>query len=58
MSNPQDASKLGPLLRESEWFGRLARGLLTDQSAADDLMQETWLAALTGPEIQAPCAWL
>ena len=46
------------LQRESEWFARLARGLLKDVATADDLMQETWLAALDASGIQSPRAWL
>ena len=37
------------LLTEREWLTRLARRLVADSGAADDLVQETWLTALTRP---------
>jgi RNA polymerase sigma factor (sigma-70 family) len=33
------------LLEQSSWLARLARGLVRDANAADDLVQETWFAA-------------
>lgn len=40
---------LGPLLEHAEFLERLARSLVDDPSAADDLVQDTWLAALRRP---------
>lgn len=37
------------LLAEASWVHRLARGLVRDDAAARDLVQETWLAALSAP---------
>ncbi len=37
------------LLRESAWLHALARSLVGDSNAADDVVQETWLAALKRP---------
>jgi RNA polymerase sigma factor (sigma-70 family) len=34
------------LLREGTWVSRLARRLVLDTSTADDVVQETWIAAL------------
>jgi len=34
------------LLAQSNWLRRLARGLTRDESAAEDLAQDTWVAAL------------
>jgi len=58
MSPPPDAADLDLLLSESEWFARLARGLVQDAATADDLVAETWLAALEAPAVRAPRAWL
>lgn len=48
------------LLRHRDWLRRLARRLITDASAADDLVQETWMAAIVRPRPrEAPTrAWL
>jgi RNA polymerase sigma-70 factor (ECF subfamily) len=48
------------LLEEQDWVQRLARSLVTDPASADDLAQETWLAAVARPpeRAQAPRAWL
>ena len=35
------------LLERAAWVRRLARGLVSDASAADDLAQEAWVAALS-----------
>jgi RNA polymerase sigma-70 factor (ECF subfamily) len=40
------ATSLESLLAERAWLQALARRLVRDESAADDLAQETWLAAL------------
>jgi RNA polymerase sigma factor (sigma-70 family) len=37
------------VLAEGEWLQRLALGLAHDQADADDVVQETWLAALRAP---------
>ncbi len=37
------------LLAQGPWLRGLARSLVRDESAADDLVQETWLAALRTP---------
>jgi RNA polymerase sigma factor (sigma-70 family) len=34
------------LLAQSNWLRRLARGLVRDENAAEDLVQDTWVAAL------------
>lgn len=48
------------LLRHSGWVRGLARRLAADESAAEDLVQETWLAALRRPPraAEAAPAWL
>lgn len=48
------------LLAESGWVQGLARSLVADRSQADDLVQETWLAALRhGPDrLGSLRAWL
>ncbi len=40
---------IGELPAESEWLARIARGLAADDPTAGDLVQETWVAALTRP---------
>jgi RNA polymerase sigma-70 factor (ECF subfamily) len=37
------------LQRHARWIGRLAHALLRDENAAEDLVQDAWLAALTRP---------
>ena len=34
------------LLAQSTWLRRVARGLVRDENAAEDLAQDTWVAAL------------
>jgi len=46
MSAPRD---LELLLAHSDWLARLARRLVADAAAADDLVQDTWVAALCRP---------
>jgi RNA polymerase sigma-70 factor (ECF subfamily) len=48
------------LLAHAEWVRHLARGILHDADAADDVAQETWLAALrAGPGPGRPLSsWL
>jgi RNA polymerase sigma-70 factor (ECF subfamily) len=47
------------LLPHADWLRRLARALVSDESA-DDVVQETWFASLRRPrrEPSAPRAWL
>jgi RNA polymerase sigma factor (sigma-70 family) len=40
---------IGVLLQHSTWMRRLAMSLVRDDAAADDLVQETWVAALKHP---------
>jgi RNA polymerase sigma-70 factor (ECF subfamily) len=40
---------IAELLQHSSWIRRLARSLVRDDAAADDLVQETWMAALRSP---------
>ncbi|MEM9380990.1 MAG: sigma-70 family RNA polymerase sigma factor [Planctomycetota bacterium] len=50
---------LSELLAESSWLGRLSRSLVGNDADADDLAQETWLAALRGGEGAASArGWL
>jgi RNA polymerase sigma-70 factor (ECF subfamily) len=51
---------LDDLLAEKRWVRALAARLAPDASAADDLEQETWLAAMRSPPPRAgsPRAWL
>src|SRR5262245_58257829 len=50
MSN-QSVARLRPedLLADAAWMRRLARALLGDPHDADDIVQDTWLAALRHP---------
>jgi len=51
---------LDALLTQSAWLRRLAGTLVRGEAAADDLVQETWLAVLRHPPRDArfPRAWL
>jgi RNA polymerase sigma factor (sigma-70 family) len=40
---------IGELLTQRGWLRRLARGLVGDPDEADDLVQDTWVAALKNP---------
>ena len=42
-------ARTAELFRHRSWMQRLAQGLLADPAAADDVVQETWLAALRHP---------
>src|SRR5437879_6373485 len=48
------------LLAHRQWVRELARRLVADESAADDLEQQTWLAALRSSPRHggSPKAWL
>ncbi len=48
---PRPAIDPAALLAEASWVDRLARGLVRDDAAARDLVQETWLAALRSPPV-------
>jgi len=60
MESQAPPADIGSLLRHSDWLRSLARGLVRDQAAADDLVQETWLAAMkTPPDPDRPARpWL
>ena len=48
------------LLAHRQWVRALARRLAADESRADDLEQETWLAAMEHPprDARSPRGWL
>lgn len=48
MNNPTNEVTAQALLEQSEWMRTLARALVRDSGAAEDLVQDTWLAALRG----------
>ena len=58
MSKPVETADL--LLQHAEFLRRLAGSLVRDSARANDLVQETWLAALRRPAatIERPRAWL
>ncbi len=60
--SPTDLSEspLGALLRQRAFLRRLARSLVDEAAAADDLEQDTWVAALRRPphSPQAAMAWI
>jgi len=61
MSESDDShSGLQEFLRQRAFLRRLARSLLADDEQAEDLVQETWLAASSGgiQAARAPRAWL
>ena len=45
----ESPNRIESLLDEGPFLGRLARALVRDEDLADDLIQETWLAALRKP---------
>ena len=58
---PFDArTQVEQLLSNGSWLRSLARRLLYDESLADDVLQETWIAALRSPpsKPEALRAWL
>lgn len=48
-STPASPATLDALLAEAGWLRALAASLVSDPATADDLVQETWLAALRSP---------
>lgn len=59
--SPFDVQKpIDTLLAQRAFLRRLARSLVRDRSAADDLEQDTWLAALTQPPTSphAAISWI
>ncbi|TAH36765.1 MAG: sigma-70 family RNA polymerase sigma factor [Planctomycetota bacterium] len=54
------STELEHLLRHAAWVRALARGLVADEATADDLVQETWVAALRRPprSSEAAAGWL
>ncbi len=53
-------TRLDQLLRHAEYLRALARRLARDDSEAEDLVQETWTAAVEQPErdVRNPRSWL
>lgn len=49
MTPDSDTSGPEPVLEHLAWVRRLALALVRDRNVADDLIQETWLAALRNP---------
>ncbi|HTF89243.1 MAG TPA: RNA polymerase sigma factor, partial [Planctomycetota bacterium] len=60
MALPNPSPSLKSLLAHSEWLAGLAKRLAVDGAAADDLVQDTWVAALRNPPRQEHSlrAWL
>ena len=61
MSEPADLDlmHLEELVSHYGWLTTLARRLVRDESAADDLVQDTWIAALRRPPSEGPLRpWL
>jgi RNA polymerase sigma factor (sigma-70 family) len=60
MSNGPTRMTIDELLAHREWLTRLARRLVADHETADDIVQETWLAALRRPprRLRRVRAWL
>jgi hypothetical protein len=52
--------RIDDLLRHREWVGALARSLVRDESTAEDLVQDTFTAALDHPpaDRRSPRGWL
>ncbi len=57
---PPGAAPIEALLAHREWVRALARSLVRDESSADDVVQQTWQAALQNPpaKLSAARAWL
>ncbi len=49
MNPPSRSSSHEELLAHAGWIQSLARSLMRDSSSADDVVQETWIAALAHP---------
>ena len=49
MSAPHEHPTGEELLRHASWIRGLARGLVGDEATAEDVVQDTWVAALTHP---------
>ncbi len=49
MNATPQTSSLSELLSHSDWLRVLARKLVADEATAEDLVQETWLAAMKNP---------
>jgi DNA-directed RNA polymerase specialized sigma24 family protein len=47
MSPPQGELGADWLLQHASWIRRLAQSLVSDRALAEDLVQDTWVAALT-----------
>jgi len=60
MSSSDPSTAIALLLRERAWVHALARALTRDEDAADDLEQQTWVAALERPpsDTRSPRGWL
>lgn len=59
MTNP-DRPNLDELLEHSPWLRKLAIGLVRDESRADDVVQQAYLAAVERPpaDLRSPGGWL
>lgn len=60
MDNAETSARLEVLFREESWLQALARSLVRDNAAAQDLIQDVWTAALENPpeDTSRPRAWL
>ncbi len=60
MADSKSPLNIEAMLEHSSWMRSFARSLVFDQSKVDDVVQETWLAAIKTPtnRIQNPKAWL
>ena len=60
MDDPGSATPPEALLRQAGFLRALARGLVGEEHASDDVVQATWLAALERErgELRRPRAWL
>lgn len=53
MNAPEHNPAASELLRHAQWIRSLARALVSDDAAAEDVVQETMVAALTHPPTQS-----
>lgn len=58
MRGDDTAMNADRLLEQTAWMGVLARTLVRDSSRAEDLVQETCVAALEARAVRCPPAWL